>query len=1834
MKKLYFLLTFTIILISSCKKQEDDATLIDVSTDLDSVSEYLVAATQGVISADDDLNFILKNSLLNEPSPDQVKELIAIKPNVTGVTTVTNHTIINFTPTSGFESDMNYELTLHLHDLFPSQYQKNVRIHFKTFKQEFTVEENGFIINDDNSINILALIKTADKVKPKMLLSCFSSDAKEMNINALNNNTYEISLLYNGNLNENSFLKYDGSRIKASSSGQLSFKDKISKEFMIMSSIYHSDDKEYKVFFSKKINPDQDLSGIITVNGHDAQTSIKQNELTIFTSTFTTDKNLKIVINEALKSSEKKNLIQSYTFDVSNQMDMPVAEFAKEGNYFPSNGEFYIPIKTKALKKLRVFIVEIKQENVKHYLTWQSLQNTEYYNLRMFGKPIYDQEFDINYKLADPEGWTITGLDLHDQIQRNPGSIYSVSLSISPSNTLLSCVSSNQNFQQRQIPDKKFFKGGNNYYDDYYYDYDWREQDDPCSLSYYFHLQAEKRNFICSDYSIIAKRAGESYHIAVSDLISLVPTSGAHCTLFDMQGEMIDNGTTSSQGFVTLNSNEYQASVLKVDEGGKVTFMSLDDNESNPLTEFDVSGNRSALDNKYMLYTERDVWRPGDSIYLDLMINRKATNIPYNLPAVVEFYNVENVLIDRQMQNLDISDKLIYNFILKTNQSSKSGTYRVKMSIGDDVLYKYLRIENIKPNTAEVLFSFNNENSNKWILDGNPSGTLKAQYLTGFALKNAKIKTEALAKPMSTPFEKFKDYNFNDYRNQIENKFLMFETTTNDNGEAIYKSARSLESVNVPMNLYLETETILPGGGSNKEGKKVIVSPLESYIGIKRNAGSGWRDNYVFNDDVKIDLISLDAEGKVKNSDSNIKYTIQENVKYWWVDKYRLRSSGNYNHSNYWKNIRSEEIKVNGQKELTINHKDWDKGAYRIIAEDLNSGHISHIYFTIYNGTDRIPGAEPYILEFETDKDSYSTGEEIKLSIPGIKDAKALVSIETSTKVIDQFWVELTDKQETIRMNASKEWSPNVYVHISVIQKYLNTDNDLPLRLYGVKPLKIDGTTAGLKPIVNIPEKLESNKTYEIEVSESQGRNMQYTLTLVDEGLVNLTGYRIPDPLNHFDGKFPLLVKTWDIYSRLMRFFNGDYAGIVSIGGDDTYHADALPEVNRFKSVVIHLGTYKLGINKKNKHTIQIPNYIGKLRLTVTACSTDNFGSTEKSVLVKNPLMVQSQLPRSLNISDKFPIPITVFKDDENIKNVEVKVTADPKVIKLADNTRKLDMSTEDQDILFMPAEIKDKAGVTKILIDAAGGSKNAKEDTEIAVNYPNSYTSAVKTYTVDAGKSLDLTIDPMGYPDAFHSDLQLSGVKVPEFTKYADELIRYPYGCLEQSSSAAFSQLYLDKIVKLDPKQNQERLANLQAILLKLLRFQKSNGRFSYWENDYYSGWADIYAGNLLVEMKTAKLLPNNSDMLKKWLNYQYKSANDWSYNSPSDSYNYESESLVQAYRLYVLAKADKSAKSAMNRFLGSNQSSSPVTWWLLAGAYQLAGYESKALELIDKAENLQKNPNKYYYLNFGSNERDFAIVVEVLALFPRLKEKMQQYYFRMVDNLNQRSWVNTQTKGYAFIAINRFFNGEINLSESIQYNLQFDNKADGYEHSATSVNVKEIKSELWGKPIKITNTSTQKLFVSVINRYISKDMNTPASSNNLSLSVNYFNTTSSDRKMSDIRLGDDILIVVNVNNLTALSQENLALNLKMPGGFELINPRLYATENSNQSSRFTYQDFKDDRVYTFFDMAAGGTHSYSFRAKATFEGDFFQPAIKCEHMYDGDIYANTKSGRVSVKK
>ena len=166
----------------------------------------------------------------------------------------------------------------------------------------------------------------------------------------------------------------------------------------------------------------------------------------------------------------------------------------------------------------------------------------------------------------------------------------------------------------------------------------------------------------------------------------------------------------------------------------------------------------------------------------------------------------------------------------------------------------------------------------------------------------------------------------------------------------------------------------------------------------------------------------------------------------------------------------------------------------------------------MYDGVESIPGAQPYIIEFSTDKDSYKAGENVRVKLPDIDGAKALVSVERGNKVIEQVWYDLRKKDNILLMSTSQDWSPNVYIHVTVMQKYKQESNDLPLRMYGVKHLKMDGANSQLKPVCTIPDKLESNKAYTFTISESESRSMEYTLALVDEGLLNLTGFGTPDP--------------------------------------------------------------------------------------------------------------------------------------------------------------------------------------------------------------------------------------------------------------------------------------------------------------------------------------------------------------------------------------------------------------------------------------------------------------------------------------------------------------------------------------------------------------------------------------------------------------------------------------------------------------------------------------------------------------------------------------------------
>lgn len=1840
MKNLSIILSALLLITLSCKSKKDASVLLDVAKDQALLDEYFMAATVGVISSTDELKFVLKEPLSENVSEDILKNVVSLNPSVSGKVTLSNNTIITFTPNEPLQPNQTYTVNLDLKALDSKRFDKNIEYQIKTLDQDMKVEREGLIINDDGSVSILVGVKTADKVSVDKLKTCFTSDASSIEVMERNPMDYEVEFRYSGGMKKETAISYNGKNIGCEASGNIELFDLNAKEFSVVYTHYNTSEKSFNIYFSQRLNKQMDLTGLLKVQNEAASYTVKNNVLTVFLSEIKNQNIIKINLDKNIRSEEGKTLLSDFTFDINVQVDNPDAQFVSDGNYFPSEGDFKIPVKTRALDALRIVVIEIKQENVMHYLAWQSLTYADYYNIRMYGKPVYDQIVPLNQGIRDNEGWTVHGIDLSARINKNPGSIYHISMEFSPDNTSLSCKKELKKYKiNSKIPDDDFFTIRDNYYNDYYNyyeDYNWEENNDPCKLAYYVNRQPVHKLFICSDYAVIAKKAGKNYNIALTKLMDLSAVSDADITLYNMQAEEIANLRTSGDGFAKFENIRDDAAVLKVVKGKQVTYLALDPNQSNALTDFDISGERSETDTEFFAYADRDIWRPGDSIYVDLMINKSDSDLPKGMPLVMTFYNVDNMIVDEQIQQIDLENKQIYSFKTVTSTNAKTGLYRCMFQVGPKSIRKNIRIETIKPNTAEVIYTFENMVDNT-IYSDKISGSVLAKYLTGFEVGNAKIKAVGRGRKISTPFPEFKDYYFDVYDLPTsDNNFDVLDATTNAKGYASFNGNQELKYFNTPINVSIETETILPGGGTNKEGRAVIVSPFESYVGAFRKEGSGWNGNHTFTENIDVSVVNLTSKGKLNAAKNSVSYILRQHIDSWWVDKYRLRSSGNFVNADYWKDVDNGNLNFTGKGKISFPKGKLGKGAYKLTMTDETSGHMTQVYFTVYDGVESIPGSQPYIVEFQTDKDAYKTGEPVKVMLPDIDGAKALISIERGNRIIEQKWFNMTAANNVVSLPSNESWSPNVYIHVTIMQKYKQENNDLPLRMYGIKHVKMDGTSSQLKPVATIPDKLESNKSYTFTVSESEGRALEYTLAVVDEGLLNLTGFATPDPAKHFNGKFPLLVKTWDIYQYLISYFKGKFAGIISIGGDDAYNPDAIAEINRFKPVSIHQGPFKLTKGGKNTHTIAIPNYIGKVRLMVVACNTGNFGKLEKFIPVKNPLMVQTQFPRTLNVTDKLQLPVTILKDDASISSASLTVKADAGLVKGFSATKALTFNGKNQLSHTYDIEVLNKPGKLNVEMGISGGGKSMKEVTDILINYPNSYESSISKNIIEPGTKLSYTIKPKGYREVFTSKIMVSGLKVPNFTQYAEDLIDFPYGCLEQTTSAGFSQLYLDKIILLDPVENKSRMENLQASINKISRFQQSSGKFNYWDGTYYHAWSDIYAGNFMIEMKRLNYLPNTSDMLERWLNAHVSTANNWAMAEVTNDYVYESESLAQAFRLFVLAKGGKPAKSAMNRFVTSSKSMNPLTWWLIAGSFQLSGYDSKAKEFVSKAESLQKNYNENRsYESFGDKGRDWAIIVEILSYIDGDKNKLENYYDQMVETLNSMSWASTQTKGFAFIAAYKYFGKSLQIAGKVDYTITgLAGAVKNYQHSAFEPRLIKIEKASFDKPVTIQNKGKGKLFVYQTDRYIDNSLVKDATSSNLGIKVDYYNATKKQAGTTGIRLGDDIIINITVSNPSALEISDLALNLKMPAGWELINPRLYETEINKSKNNFVYQDFKDDRVYTFLNLRAGGNESYSFKAKAAFTGDFYMPAVSCEHMYKGTVFAITDTKRVVVGK
>jgi uncharacterized protein YfaS (alpha-2-macroglobulin family) len=1082
-----------------------------------------------------------------------------------------------------------------------------------------------------------------------------------------------------------------------------------------------------------------------------------------------------------------------------------------------------------------------------------------------------------------------------------------------------------------------------------------------------------------------------------------------------------------------------------------------------------------------------------------------------------------------------------------------------------------------------------------------------------------------ILKKGTTKFEVYEKFVFDDPSKEFNSEEQkVFEGKLDAEGKAtIYPKIKVAENAPGMLKAQFKTRAFEQGGDFSIDRYVMQYSPYSGYVGVKTGEGKGWNGALFSNEKNLITIATVDENGKPVNRE-NVKIEIYDVRWRWWWERSSDYDLAHYVNSRSNTKILTDYVATKDGKaiyELNVGDEYWGRRFIRVT--DQVTGHSSGqvVYFS-YKGwwnksSDGPGGAE--MLNFSTDKKKYNVGETVTVELPEGKQGRALVSLETGSKILNTRWVELADDNK-FTFEATADMSPNVFVNITLIQPHNQTENNLPIRLYGVQPIDVEDAETHLKPVIDMPKVLVPEEEVEIRVSEENGKNMTFTIAVVDDGLLDLTRFKTPTPWRHFYAKEALSVKTWDMYKYVVGAYTGEMSGLLALGGDEYLDNKGGKKANRFKPVVMYFGPYELKGGREKTIKFKMPNYIGSVRTMVVAGQDAAYGSVEKTTPVKKPLMVLATLPRVLGPTEKVKLPVTVFSMSKKVKNVKVTVETNDILKVVGSKTKNITFTEEGDMLVEFDIDVAKKIGMATAKITVSGAGEVATYEMELDVRMPNPSVSKVEEGVATKGESYSLAYQPFGIGGTRNGTIEISSIPSLGLESRLQYLIRYPHGCVEQTTSSVFPQLYLSGLMELTNEQNQQIEDNIRKGINRLKGFQTANGGLSYWQGEYYeSEWGTNYAGHFMLEAKSKGYkLPIG--YLNNWVKYQRSKANQW---NPTHNnyykYNHRDGEMIQAYRLYTLALAKKPALGAMNR-MREMKGLNSQTKWRLAAAYHLAGKSGVAKTMVAELTTEVATYNKYSY-TYGSRERDQAMIMETMTLMGQRKEALALLK-ELSNTMTSNRWMSTQSTAYCLLAAAKFI-GADEVNKEINYTITINGKSENVETDTKPIVKHQLKvNGISNGNVTVKNTGVTPLFVNVVMTGIPMMGAETRAENNLKMDVRYLDMDGRTIDPSRLEQGTDFMAEVSITHPGIRGDyKEMTLNQIFPSGWEIRNIRMDEIETVKVKDKPRYQDIRDDRVYSYFNVGKSRTRTFRVLLNASYQGRFYLPSVQCEAMYDATI-------------
>ncbi len=1340
-----------------------------------------------------------------------------------------------------------------------------------------------------------------------------------------------------------------------------------------------------------------------------------------------------------------------------------------------------------------------------------------------------------------------------------------------------------------------------------------------------YYLKANKVINI-SDIGLIAKSGKTSVSVFANSLQSAQPIAGVEIAFIGTNNQAVGNVVTDSDGHARLDINEqspegFKISMVTAKMGDDFNFLAFDKTRVN-TSRFEVGGKyMNPVGIEAFIYGDRDIYRPGEKINLTAILRDYEWQSPGEIPVKLKLITSSGKEYTTIRKTLNKYGSLETSISLPA--SSLTGSYLVQLFTSNDVLLstKSIAVEEFVPDRIKVEAELDKE-------EFNIGETLKlnitATNFFGPPAANRNYEVDYSTKKLSFRSKVYSDYSFSLQGSDTYFDRDLRSGTTDSEGLAdenfhiptTYKDMGLLQS-DIFVTVFDET-----GRPVNRRQSAKIYTQ-NTFYGIK-NIVYYFRTNQPLN----VPLIAVDKEDRALN---NVKAEISLIKHEYKTVLTRSGSYFRYNSQKVEKLLEKTTITLNG----TANHFTFTpetSGRYEIRITKPGVRSYVKQEFYVY-GWGRTSNSSFQVnnegqIDITLDQIKYEIGDVANVILKAPFSGRVLVTVENED-LLDHFYIDTDKRAASFQIKITREHVPNVYITATLFKPH--EVSDIPLTVaHGFAPMIVEDLKSKINVEIDAVTNSRSRTKQTIKLKSEP--NSAITVAVVDEGILQLTGYTTPDPFGFFYAKRALEVTSHDIYPYLFPEIASSSTGGDGMAMDKRVN----PMTNkRIKLVAFWSGILETDNQGNAVYEIEIPQFSGNLRVMAVSYKDNKFGSLFSNIQVADPIVVSTALPRFFSPGDVVQVPVIVSNTTGSSTKAKVSIeTSGPVTIN----------GSEEQTI-NIPAN-QEKEAMFQVLANPAIGQSNIKitvdalgeefiNETDITIRPAAPLQKLNGSGIVKSGDTEKII---MGKGNNFiqsslDNKLIVSKSPLVEFTDDLHYLVRYPYGCIEQTVSSAFPQLYFSDIANDLLKTDDEDANpayNVQEAIKKISMMQLYNGGLVYWPGGgRETWWGSAYAAHFLVEAKKAGYEVNIS-MLNKLLDYLKNKLKDkkfitYYYNRNQNKKIVAKESI---YSLYVLALAGRSQMSTMNYYKSNLHELSLDSKYLLAAAYYLAGDTRKYAQVLPAAFQGEES-NSTFGGSFYSHVRDEALALNSLLEVDPDNQQVPIMAKHVSEALKNRRYLNTQERSFSFLAMGKIARKA--AASDIQATINCEGKKVAeFDNRTITLNTEQLN----GTNAEIIASGTGQLYYFWDAEGISADGTYTEEDSYLRIRKQFYDRYGRPIFDNKFKQNDLVVVRLSIQGLTNAYVENVVITDMLPGGFEIENPRISDVPGmdwiSDRSSP-EYQDIRDDRINLFVNVNNKESHYY-YIVRAVSKGKFQMGPVGADAMYNGEYHSYHGAGVIEI--